>query len=605
MALRSSGRKLSFNILSESSSVEEDDFLLYQSNMDPIEKISGATENPNRKKKRHRKKKTPESYSMIPEHPITHSGFIESNSAVQNGNVFLDNRNSYVGGGSVVCTVSDVTEDCQSVFNNSGSELRQRNVSNGGGGEEIVSSSSRVEENGTVDREVEVSSTEKHWSSEPNGSIVPTVKLETAESLDWNRLMAEDPNFLFSVEISPVKYFMDEMYKGNSLRSTTTLGSEMERERVYDTIFRLPWRCELLIDVGFFVCLDSFLSLLTIMPTRMLMTLWRLLSARQFKKPSAAELSDVGCFLVLASGVALLERTDISLIYHMIRGQGTIKLYVIYNVLEVFDKLCQSFGGDVLQTLFNSAEGLASCSEENPRFWIWRFMSDQALAMAFSILHSFILLAQAIALSTCIIAHNNALLALLVSNNFAEIKSNVFKRFSKDNIHNLVYSDSIERFHISAFLLFVLAQNILEAEGPWFESFLFNALMVFICEILIDIIKHSFLAKFNDIKPIAYSEFLEDLCNQTLNTQTEDKKKNLTFVPLAPACVVIRVLTPVYAAHLPYGPRAWRFFWILLLSAMTYVMLTSLKVMIGMGLRKHATWYINRCRNRKRHLHND
>jgi len=26
---------------------------------------------------------------------------------------------------------------------------------------------------------------------------------------------------------------------------------------------------------------------------------------------------------------------DISLIYHIIRGQATIKLYVIYNVLEV------------------------------------------------------------------------------------------------------------------------------------------------------------------------------------------------------------------------------------------------------------------------------
>jgi len=33
-------------------------------------------------------------------------------------------------------------------------------------------------------------------------------------------------------------------------------------------------------------------------------------------------------------------------------------------------------------------------------------------------------------------------------------------------------ADSVERFHISAFILFVLAQNILEAEGPWFESFL-------------------------------------------------------------------------------------------------------------------------------------
>jgi hypothetical protein len=38
--------------------------------------------------------------------------------------------------------------------------------------------------------------------------------------------------------------------------------------------------------------------------------------------------------------------------------------------------------------------------------------------------------------------------------------------------------------------------------------------MVFFCEMLIDIIKHSFLAKFNDMKPIVYSEFLEELCNQ-------------------------------------------------------------------------------------------
>ncbi|CAA2979658.1 POLLEN DEFECTIVE IN GUIDANCE 1 [Olea europaea subsp. europaea] len=179
------------------------------------------------------------------------------------------------------------------------------------------------------------------------------------------------------------------------------------------------------------------------------------------------------------------------------------------------------------------------------------------------------LLAQAITLSTCIVAHNNALFCMLVSSNFAEIKSNVFKRYSKDNVHSLVYFDSVERFHISAFVLFVLAQNILEAEGPWFESSLFfyicgliiylfssyifrSALVVYVCEVMMDIIKHSFIAKFNNIKPIALSEFLEDLCKQTLNMQMENGKKNLTFVPLAPA--VIRVLRPVYAAHLPYSP---------------------------------------------------
>lgn len=426
--------------------------------------------------------------------------------------------------------------------------------------------------------------------------------LEKEHSLDWKRLIADkDPNHKFLLERSPVKYFMEEMHGGNSLRTTTTLANEKDRERVYDTIFRMPWRCELLIDVGFFVCLDSFLSLLTIMPIRLLTTSWRLLKTRQFKMLSAAELSDLGCFLMLASGVILLQQTDISLIYHMIRGQGTIKLYVVYNVLEIFDKLCQNFGGDVLQTLFNTADGLANCSSDNMKHWLWRFISDEALAVTSSIIHSFILLAQAITLSTCIVAHNNALFALLVSNNFSEIKSNVFKRFSKENIQSLVYFDSVERFHIASFLIFVLAQNILEAEGPWFENFLYNALVVYICELMIDIIKHSFVAKFNEIKPIVYSEFLEDLCKQTLNMQPDNPKKTLTFVPMAPACVVIRVLSPVYAAHLPCGPILWRLLWIFMLSIMSFVMLTTLKVMIGMGLHKHATWYIKRCQRRKLH----
>nr|DAD48958.1 TPA_asm: hypothetical protein HUJ06_018895 [Nelumbo nucifera] len=116
------------------------------------------------------------------------------------------------------------------------------------------------------------------------------------------------------------------------------------------------------------------------------------------------------------------DSVDISQIYHNIRGQGTTKLYVVYNVLEIFDKLCQNFGGDVLPTLFSSSEGLANSSPENMRFWLF-----------------FGSLVMAITLSTCIVAHNNALLSLLVSNNFAEIKSNVFKRFSKDNIHCVVY----------------------------------------------------------------------------------------------------------------------------------------------------------------------
>ncbi|KAJ0987584.1 hypothetical protein J5N97_005940 [Dioscorea zingiberensis] len=364
--------------------------------------------------------------------------------------------------------------------------------------------------------------------------------------------MAKDPNLLGEVsraERSPLRYFIGEIYSGNSLRSTISVGNEKKRQRVYNTMFHLPLRCERLICAGFFVCLDSFLSLLTIMPARILMTIWRLLKTRQLQRPNAAELSDFACFLVLVMGVGTLQLTDISLIYHFIRGQGTVKLYVVYNVLEVRN-----------------------------------------------------MISQAITLSTCIVAHNNALLALLVSNNFAEIKSNVFKRVSKDNLHSLVYYDVVERFHITAFVLFVLAQNILEAEGPWFESFLTNALMVYMCEVFIDLIKHSFLSKFNDIKPDAYSEFLEDLSKQTLNENSEDHHKNLTFIPLAPACVVIRVLAPIYATLLPSGPLLWRLFWIISWSGLTYIMLAIWKILVSLSLRSLATWYLKQRMDRKQHM---
>lgn len=57
---------------------------------------------------------------------------------------------------------------------------------------------------------------------------------------------------------------------------------------------------------------------------------------------------------------------DPSRIYHSIRGQAVLKLYVVFNVLEICDKLCCSVGVDILDALFskstlgNSEQGAAS-----------------------------------------------------------------------------------------------------------------------------------------------------------------------------------------------------------------------------------------------------
>jgi hypothetical protein len=101
---------------------------------------------------------------------------------------------------------------------------------------------------------------------------------------------------------------------------------------------------------------------------------------------------------------------------------------------------------------------------------------------------------------------------------------------------------------------------------------------------------------------IAIIVYLAEIISQILNDKTDDRQKDLTFIPLAPACVVIRVLTPVYATLLPAGPFIWRVFWILLWSVLTYFMLAVFKILVGLVLRCLATWYVNLRLKNKQHV---
>ena len=79
--------------------------------------------------------------------------------------------------------------------------------------------------------------------------------------------------------------------------------------------------------------------------------------------------------LFVLSCIFLQRSTDASRMYHSVRGQDTLKLYVIFNVLEVgktdvlsdlsdedsffvlqiADRLCCSFGQDLFDSLFSKS----------------------------------------------------------------------------------------------------------------------------------------------------------------------------------------------------------------------------------------------------------
>ncbi|KAJ1971030.1 hypothetical protein H4R34_005872, partial [Dimargaris verticillata] len=117
---------------------------------------------------------------------------------------------------------------------------------------------------------------------------------------------------------------------------------------------QIPQRLEKLLFFGNIVCLDSFLHTFTILPARIAMALGTLvrrpfLPADHVAHQCCAWLSpsqqcDLMKGLLIAMCCAMLQSFDSVQLYHMVRGQLTIKVYIIFNMLEVFDWLCSAFG---------------------------------------------------------------------------------------------------------------------------------------------------------------------------------------------------------------------------------------------------------------------
>lgn len=90
---------------------------------------------------------------------------------------------------------------------------------------------------------------------------------------------------------------------------------------------------------GCILCSDSLLYSFTVLPIRFSLAVFRLLQnsfTRSVKFLPPSQKADILASLLIAFSIIILTPfTDISKIYHSIRGQETIKLYVIFNALEV------------------------------------------------------------------------------------------------------------------------------------------------------------------------------------------------------------------------------------------------------------------------------
>uniref|UniRef100_A0A672G3D3 Transmembrane anterior posterior transformation protein 1 homolog n=1 Tax=Salarias fasciatus TaxID=181472 RepID=A0A672G3D3_SALFA len=349
---------------------------------------------------------------------------------------------------------------------------------------------------------------------------------------------------------SLTRFICAELTRGYFLEHNEAKYTE-RRERVY-TCMRIPKELEKLMLFGFFLCVDAFLYVFTLLPLRVLLALLRVLtlpccgfSGSRLLQP--AQVCDMLKGLILLLCFSMMHYVDYSMMYHLIRGQSVIKLYIIYNMLEVADRLFSSFGQDILDALYWTATEPKERKRDSigviPHF---------LMAVLYVFLHSILIMVQASTLNVAFNSHNKSLLTIMMSNNFVEIKGSVFKKFEKNNLFQMSNSDIKERFTSYVLLLIVCLRNM--EQFSWNTDHLLvllpDVFIVIVSEIAVDTIKHAFITKFNDIPADVYSEYRASLAFDLVSSRqknaytdySDSVARRMGFIPLPLAVLLIRVL---------------------------------------------------------------
>lgn len=377
-------------------------------------------------------------------------------------------------------------------------------------------------------------------------------KLKTAPSCDENVDEVESkqkggPSFMDFVKV--------EMTRGYILEHDEERYSA-RRQKIY-SFMKIPREVEKFMGYGVIQCADSFLYIHTFLPIRFFLAVWAVISRpianclglrrRTQKLLTPAEICDLLKGVIWIACTFLMLSVDTNRIYHIIKSQSIIKLYIFYNMLEVGDRLLSAFGQDTIDALFWTATEPKNKKREH-----FGLIPHIIFALIYVVLHSFLIMFQATTLNVAVNSNNKGLLTIMISNNFVELKGSVFKKFDKNNLFQLTCSDVRERFHLSVLLFIVVIQTMKEFNwsATQFYVMLPDCIYVLVTEVLIDWVKHAFITRFNELPVDVYREYTISLAYDM--TQTRQKHafsdhsdlvaRRMGFIPFPLGVVLIKAI---------------------------------------------------------------
>ncbi|OQV25944.1 Transmembrane anterior posterior transformation protein 1 [Hypsibius exemplaris] len=371
-----------------------------------------------------------------------------------------------------------------------------------------------------------------------------------------------------------------------------------EKSRRIQTFLSVPLEVEKVMSLGTLQCADAFLYVFTIFPVRLsvgfyemillvIRLLWQCFPLRNRGRRRSLRPFPTACIcevikgIIMFCGVWLFTFVDLSVMYHFLRGQAVVKLYIMFNMLEVADRLCSSFGQDILESLFWTAS-----PPKEKRLRQLGIIPQIVVTLFYVMVHSMVVLIQITTLNIAMNSQNRALLIILLSNNFVEIKGSVFKKFEKKNLYQISCSDIRERFQFIVLLLMVIIRNMTELGWKMdnFVACLPDAFLIIVSEIVVDWTKHAFITKFNEIPMTVYQDYTYSLAYDFATSQLENDiftdpsdavVRRMGFVPIPLAIIVIRI---VYQSFRFDDSRDW------ILFLLGFVCLMATKILINLRL---------------------
>lgn len=257
-------------------------------------------------------------------------------------------------------------------------------------------------------------------------------------------------------------------------------------------------------------------------------------------------------------------------IYHMLKVQSLIRVYVLFGVLELAEKLLGTLVDDfaisidetfnietpsnghiildestVISSRLNlsgtdlvsdhnfgrySNRSIENKSQEDiaePTYGNLENIFDQSHEKASSnrnvskftklllilffivvtLFHTLILFLQYLIISLSLNSSTSVLYSLIISLQFMELKGNVTKKGDKNTLFVMIDNDGLKRFNLSLYLLIAFLMRFSETDSLEFIDLCKTCAIIFSLKISIDWIKHVFFCRYNKIEPSEYHKY--------------------------------------------------------------------------------------------------